>query len=374
MDFLRDLFKTDFMPHGHCYFWRADVLWSNVLGDSLIALAYFTIPFLLYYFVRHRKDVKGFSGVFILFALFIFGCGTTHVLSVVSVWVPVYRLEGLVKVCTALISLYTAFRLFKIMPLALSLPSSADMESKNKELSVANEALKQKTTELAGQNKFLGKLAFATYHDLREPVRGMSMNSQLLLHRYSDKLDEDGKQMLHHIADEGKRMYNSVDSILKFTFLESETFISEPVSLMKVVAIVEKNLGQQIRESFAAIKYENLPVVKGNERLLIILFENLLSNSINYRSEQPPLINIGVSEDLQYHVITVADNGSGFDNQYHEKIFEIFQRLGNAQSNYRGSGLGLALCRRSTEIFGGTITADSAAGMGTVMTIRLPKF
>ena len=373
MEFFRDIFKSDFMPHGHCYFWRSDVLWSNVAGDALIALAYYTIPFLLYYFVRKRQDMRRFSSILILFALFIFGCGTTHVLSIISVWIPVYRLEGLLKVLTALISLYTAYTLIRLIPIALTIPSTDDMDRANNELIEVNKALQHKTTELAGQNRFLGKLAFATYHDLREPERGMSMHSQLLLHRYSDGLNDDAKLMLQRISDEGKRMYNSVDSILKFTFLESETFIFEDVDLNKVIAIVEKNLSQDIRETFTFIEYSNLPMVRGNERLLIILFENILSNSISFRSDLPPLIRIAVSEDQTHHTITISDNGTGFDNAYSERIFEIFQRLGNVKSSYRGAGLGLALCRRITEIFGGTITADSTEGKGTVITVRLPK-
>jgi chemotaxis family two-component system sensor kinase Cph1 len=372
MEFFRDLFKTDFMPHGHCYYWRPDVLWSNVLGDAGIAVAYFAIPFLLNYFVKKREGLR-FSGIFILFALFILLCGTTHILSIVSVWAPVYRLEGLTKILTAAVSLYTGYVLMKNMPQALTIPTPAETAAANKKLREANELLKRKTDQLEGQNDFLGKLAFATYHDLREPVRSMSMNSQLLLHKHSAQMSDDGKQILPRISDEGKRMYNSVDSILKFTFLESEKYMSETVSLERVMALVEKNLRQQISESFASIQYNNLPAVRGNERLLIILFENILSNSIYFHSDQPPLISIAATAEGPHCVITISDNGTGFDSSYSEKIFEMFQRLGNPASSYRGAGLGLSLCRRITEILGGSICADSAEGMGTVITVRLPQ-
>jgi light-regulated signal transduction histidine kinase (bacteriophytochrome) len=290
-----------------------------------------------------------------------------------SGWVPVYRLEGLARVLTALVSPYTAYTLIKILPRALLIPTPDDMDRKNNELLQSPEELKKKTDALAGQNESLGKLAFATYHDLREPVRGMSMNSQLLLHKYSSQLDDDAKTMLHHISDEGKRMYSSVDSILNFTFLESEIFISSRVSVNKVLAIVAKNLSQQIRDMYTSIQYSELPDVKGNERLLIILFENVLSNSIKFRSDQPPLIRIAATEGETFTTITIADNGTGFDNTYNERIFELCQRLGNVTSTYRGGGLWLALCRRITEIFGSSITAGSAPGMGTVITVMLTK-
>ena len=155
--------------------------------------------------------------------------------------------------------------------------------------------------------------------------------------------------------------------------MHRRSYVSEQVALENVIAIVEKNLGQQIAETFTSIEYGALPIVKGNERLLIILFENILSNSINFRSDQTPVIRIAAVADQTYNVITVSDNGTGFDNVYHEKIFEMFQRLGNQIYTHRGAGLGLSLCRRIMEILRGTISADSAQGLGTVITIRLPK-
>ena len=91
MEFFKNLFETDFMPHGHCYFWKPAVLWSNVLGDSVIALSYFIIPFLLLRFLKKRADVR-FRGVFAAFATFILACGFTHLLAIILVWYPMYRL------------------------------------------------------------------------------------------------------------------------------------------------------------------------------------------------------------------------------------------------------------------------------------------
>ena len=371
MDFFQKLFNTDFMPHGHCYFWRADVLWSNVIGDSMIVIAYYILPLLLYYFARRRTDIKKLTPVLVLFALFIFFCGTTHVLSIISVWIPFYRLDGLVKLLTGVISLYTAYSLAKLIPIALSIPSMEQTHQVNEQLKEANEQLKVKTQDLLAQNEFLNKLAYATYHDLREPVRGMSMNSQLLLHRFAGTIDSEGKAMLQDIASESKRMYHSVDSILQFTFLQSEQFISAEISLERILEIVQKNIKPMIDESAASIHFQDLPVIISNERLLVILFENILSNSILFRSDSAPIIKIDCKEEDNTHIITIADNGVGFDPKYKEKIFEMFQRLGNSKS-YRGAGLGLALCKRIVMTLKGTITADSTEGVGTVITIVLP--
>ncbi len=116
------MFETDFMPHGHCYFWKPAVLWTNVLGDAVIAIAYFTIPLLLIHFLKKRPDVK-FRSVFYAFAAFILACGTTHVIDIISVWHPMYRLEGLVKIITAIISGGTVIALAYLLPRIVNIPT-----------------------------------------------------------------------------------------------------------------------------------------------------------------------------------------------------------------------------------------------------------
>src|SRR5689334_21284227 len=108
MVFLKRLFTQDFMPHGHCYFWRPDILWLNVFSDLGITLAYYSIPVVLIYFVLKRKDIP-FNWMFVMFGSFIFLCGTTHLINILTTWVPVYRFEAIVKLITAAVSLSTAF-------------------------------------------------------------------------------------------------------------------------------------------------------------------------------------------------------------------------------------------------------------------------
>src|SRR5579885_3625526 len=103
MDFLNTLFSADgFMPHGHCYLWKPGVLWLHIMSDALIALAYYSIPFTLVYFIRKRKDIP-FNWMFLCFAIFIIACGTTHLMEIVVIWHPLYWLSGIVKAVTALV-------------------------------------------------------------------------------------------------------------------------------------------------------------------------------------------------------------------------------------------------------------------------------
>ncbi len=127
VEFLRRLFSADgFMPHGHCYMWRPEIVWLHVISDALVAVSYTTIPFTLYSFARKRKDLP-FHWMFICFALFIVACGATHYMEIVTLWTPVYRLSGVIKAITAAASVPTAFLLIRLVPKALAIPSPADL-------------------------------------------------------------------------------------------------------------------------------------------------------------------------------------------------------------------------------------------------------
>ena len=133
------------MPHGFCYTWDPYVIWLNAVSDALIALAYYTIPITLVYFVRRRKDLA-FDWIFVCFAVFIVACGTTHVMEVVSIWRPMYWLVGVIKAFTAAVSVLTALALIPLIPQALALPSPKALREANLALQEAQDAL-QKTNE-----------------------------------------------------------------------------------------------------------------------------------------------------------------------------------------------------------------------------------
>jgi len=134
MEHLINFFSSkNFMPHGHCYLWRPDILWLNVGSDALIAISYFSIPASLIYLVRRRKDLA-FNWVFVMFALFIVACGATHLFDIWTVWTPNYAVEGLMKLATGLVSAVTAVALWFLMPKAISIPSTADLELLNNNL------------------------------------------------------------------------------------------------------------------------------------------------------------------------------------------------------------------------------------------------
>lgn len=134
---LKDLktffYSGNFIPHGHCYLWKPELVWLNIISDSLITLAYYSIPIMLVYFVYKRRDLP-FDKIFLLFGAFIVSCGTGHLMELWTLWHPDYWLSSSVKAITALVSVYTALELVPLLPKALTLPSPAQLEAANQAL------------------------------------------------------------------------------------------------------------------------------------------------------------------------------------------------------------------------------------------------
>ncbi len=148
-----------FMPHGYCYLWQPEIVWSHAISDAIIAISYFIIPFALIYILRQRKDIK-FKGLFFLFGAFIVACGTTHIISIINIWDPQYKIDAVVKIITAIASLPTALILIKLIPNILNIPSTKQYEKLNGELKEQIEKLKEKdkTLEKVKEFEFLGDL------------------------------------------------------------------------------------------------------------------------------------------------------------------------------------------------------------------------
>lgn len=125
---LESLFRSDYMPHGHCYLWKPEILWLNVISDVLITFAYFSIPIAIYYFVKQRADLQ-FKGIFILFSLFILFCGITHAISIFVIWHGIYGIHGLAKLATAIVSCITAYKVYQSIPVALKLPTEDSLKA-----------------------------------------------------------------------------------------------------------------------------------------------------------------------------------------------------------------------------------------------------
>jgi len=223
LEFLKNLFTSgSFIPHGHCYLWKSELVWLHIVSDSLIALAYYSIPITLIYFVHKRQDLP-FDWIFLLFGTFIIACGTTHLMEIWTLWHPTYWLLGLVKSVTAIVSVYTALELMPLVPKALALPSPVQLEAINRELlnqitkrKLAEEALQtanqkleirveERTTELRNANQQLqteiverkqvevalrNALQKLSFHVENSPLAVVEWNHHFQLQHWSQKAEQ----------------------------------------------------------------------------------------------------------------------------------------------------------------------------------------
>jgi signal transduction histidine kinase len=391
LNFFSKLFEMDFMPHGMCYFWRPDVLWLNVVSDSMIAAAYFAIPILLMELVRRRRNLT-FHWIFWMFAAFILLCGTTHLLNVVTVWEPLYRFDGLVKLLTGLASLGTAVVLFRFLPRILAIPMPEELAAVNRalaqqvainrktegDLRTLNEELERRVAErtaaLERSNQDLSQFAYVASHDLQEPLRMISSYTQLLQRRYVSQMNEEAQSFMRFAADGARRMQDLVTDLLTYAQIDRQGKPLAEVDVRKAVDQAIDALKLAITQENAKITVDPLPVVLGDESLVAQVFQNLVSNSLKYRSTEPPRIHIWAvpgSSSTEWKFF-VKDNGAGFDMQFKPRLFQMFQRL---ESQQTGTGIGLALCKKIIQHHGGRIDIESRVGLGTTVffTLRATK-
>lgn len=247
--------------------------------------------------------------------------------------------------------------------------------------------LESKIEELNRSNDNLQQFAYAASHDLQEPLRKIQSFSSLLVSQLDGQLTETNLDYLQRISSAGARMSLLIKDLLAYSRITTHQQVFGPVSLDAIVADVLTTLDWAISQKAAQIKVHPLPVVKGDTSQLGQLFQNLLSNALKfsqldqvprvdirsglrYRAELPSGIKPTSPAQL-FHEIRVRDEGIGFEPQYTDRIFQVFQRL-HGKNEYAGTGVGLAICQRVAENHGGGITATSQPGEGATFWVYLP--
>jgi signal transduction histidine kinase len=236
--------------------------------------------------------------------------------------------------------------------------------------------------ELTRSNRELEDFAFVASHDLQEPLRKIRAFGDRLMSTYGQELDGKGVDYIERMKTAAERMSNLISDLLEFSRISTRGKEFIEVDLETVMTDILGDLEIAIQESSSQIKADKLPVIQGDKGQMYQLFLNLLSNAIKFRkADAAPQISIGYEREttndlltgaaLDWHVITISDNGIGFEQEFADKIFVPFQRL-HGRSEYKGTGIGLAVCRRIVDRHGGNISAVSELGTGTVFTVKIP--
>lgn len=237
----------------------------------------------------------------------------------------------------------------------------------------AQDALTQANEQLQRANADLEQFAYSASHDLREPLRTVTVLNQLLQKRYAPQLGDEGSELLGLSIEAAQRMDGLLTSLLAYTHAAVADTENAPLVAGKVIfEQAVANLRNFIVESNAVIDCGPLPDLRIHEVFLLQLFQNLLSNALKYRSERPPFIQVRAENLESEWKISVQDNGIGIDPAYAEQIFGLFKRL-HSTAEYAGSGIGLALCQKIVQRYNGTMWVESEGiGKGSVFFFTLP--
>ncbi len=231
---------------------------------------------------------------------------------------------------------------------------------------------KEREDELRRANEDLEQFAFSASHDLQEPIRNVAVYSELVARRYHHLLDAEGQLYLEFLREGGRRLATLVSDLLAYTRAStaelSETSTDASEALRGAIA----SLSEAVRETHAIIMSDPLPEVHMGMAHLQQVFQNLIGNAIKYRSDSAPQIYISSASRGAFWCFSVQDNGIGIDPQYKEKIFGVFKRL-HHDHKYSGNGIGLAICQRVVERYGGRIWIESSPGKGSIFSFTVPQ-
>lgn len=245
-------------------------------------------------------------------------------------------------------------------------------------LQTLNAELEQRVAERAAQleavNRELEAFSYSVSHDLKAPLRGVDGYSQILLLDHADQLDDEGRELLANVRRGVSQMQALIEDMLVYSRIERRPLDAQPLDAGTVLSAVLASVRHIIDARDVAVTCEvpSSQIVADREGFAMV-WRNLVDNALKFtRGREFPKIEIGAQEDAEHIQLWIRDNGVGFDMKYHERVFEIFQRLHRAE-DYPGTGVGLALVKKAVNRMGGRVWAQSAPGEGATFFMELPK-
>lgn len=395
------------LPHGYCFTWDPPLLWTHVVSDTLIGLAYVTIPVTLLHLVRQRADLP-FDWLLLLFATFIISCGATHWIEVWTVWHPDYWLAAMVKAVTAAASVLTAAALVRLVPRILAIPTLAELTAAKAalelevsqrravedELRIERNALEQRVAartldlqqaieqaraarEVAEQasrqkDRFLAKVS----HELRTPLQSTLSWSQVL--RRADLDPERAARAADRIVHNVRLQSRLIDDLLDISRILSGKLQLDlqQVKLLDVIDRAVDRVQSAAQEKGVMLERAGqlgrVPTVLTDPARLEQVVWNLLSNAVQ-ATQAGGRVQLTVELQATELCLAVRDTGVGISADDLPHLFEPFRQGSGQRGGHRGLGLGLAIVRHVVSLFGGSVTASSAGpGQGAQFRVRLP--
>jgi len=391
IEYLEKLLGSErFAPHGYCLLWQPELIWTHVISDALIGIAYFSIPVALAYFVTKRRDVQ-FGWVVWMFVIFITACGVTHFFAIWTLWNPDYGIEALVKGTTAIASVFTAVALWPLLPKAIALPSPAQLHQANADLRLrigerdaALEALRFETAERERAEDMLrqsqkmeavGQLSGGIAHDFNNMLTVILANLEKAARAAPG--DEALQRSLLHARAGAERAAELTDRLLSFARKQPlQASAHDPSAIVSSMeALLARTLDGQI-ELAASLAEDVWPVLVDRNQM-----DNALLNlAVNAQQAMPDggtirftTRNVGDGTGPtpgEWVLIEVADTGAGMSPEVSRRAFEPFY---TTKPMGEGTGLGLSQVYGFIKQSNGNVEIDSEVGKGTTVRIYLPR-
>jgi signal transduction histidine kinase len=248
-----------------------------------------------------------------------------------------------------------------------------ELKNQKKEIEAHAAELEKMQKQLTATNQELQVFAYAASHDLKEPLRMVTMYTQLMEKRLKSMLDKNTTEYMFFITDGIKRMQQLLDNLLAYSLLGKNVVDMSTINLNDKVTKVLRNLTVLIQESQATVNYANLPTIMASQTEMTQLFQNLVANALKFRkSDVKPVINIACMDNTNEFLFSISDNGIGIKTEDQERVFNIFTRL-HSSAQYEGTGIGLATCKKILTNMNGKIWVSSTEGVGTTFYFTIPK-
>lgn len=380
-----------YAPHGYCLLWQPGLIWTHVIADSVIALAYFSIPIALITLIRRRRDLD-FGWVFWCFAVFILACGCTHLMAIWTLWQPVYGLEAAVKVVTAIASIATAALLWPLLPKAIALPSPHKLSVANAELAAIiverDAALKELREQIAQREEIeaallqsqkleaVGQLTGGIAHDFNNLLQAVAGNLELIARK-----PDDADRVVRWSA-------SALDAVERGRIVTSQllAFSSKQrldVSSVRLTELIGgmRGLIERAVAPLSQLKIEPIDPSWNVETDPLQLELAVLNLAFNARDAMPEGGTLTISAERRsgavvpelpagdYVALTIADTGTGMPPEVMKRAVEPFF---TTKGVGRGTGIGLSMAFGVARQSGGALTIDSEEGRGTSITLILP--
>jgi signal transduction histidine kinase/CheY-like chemotaxis protein len=384
MESLSNLFNTDgFMPHGHCFQWLPSILWTSVISDALITLAYLTIPIVLLYIIRKRRDLP-FDWVFVAFGVFILACGATHLTDIIVIWKPDYWLLAGLKAVTALASVVTAVAVLRLVPAVLRIPSPAQLAAVNDELQQANADLRAAMERAEVANRAKSAFLAAMSHELRTPLNAILGYAQLL--RRDKSLGPPQLAGMATIQQSGQHLLALINDVLDLSRVEAGKMDlhQRPAQLQELLNVVADIMRVRAEKKYLGFELELAPglplAVSVDETRLRQVLLNLLGNAVKFTDRGSVRLRVAPAPDAQGYPaggaprlrFEVIDQGVGIAPDQTEAIFRPFEQVGDLSRRAGGTGLGLAISRQLVHLMDGELRVDSTPGQGSRFWFDIP--